>query len=207
MSNQSLYSMRQKGVVLFIALVALLVMSLAAVALIRSVDTNSVIAGNLAFRQSALSSSDRGAEAAITWLETQALSDLTALDGDNLGASYYASYFPAADANGDGVIDSKDDVLYAKSLVDSSAVKEVTDEGESISYILQRMCLNAAPPTNDGSNRCLLGEPEIGTSSKSVKDSTEAGAIVETSLSPIYRVTVKVTGPRNTVSYSQTYVY
>ena len=44
---------KQQGVVLFIALVALVVMSLAAVALIRSVDTNTLIGGNLSFKQAA----------------------------------------------------------------------------------------------------------------------------------------------------------
>ena len=58
----------EKGVVLFIALIALVVMSLAAVALIRSVDTNTLIAGNLGFKQSATVSADSGVETAITWL-------------------------------------------------------------------------------------------------------------------------------------------
>ena len=38
-------SMQQSGMVLFLALIALVVLSLAAVALIRSVDTNNLIAG------------------------------------------------------------------------------------------------------------------------------------------------------------------
>ena len=46
---------KQRGVVLFIALIALVAMSLAAVALVRSVDTATIIAGNLAFKQSELS--------------------------------------------------------------------------------------------------------------------------------------------------------
>ena len=39
---------RQHGLVLFFALIAMVVMSLAAVALIRAVDTSTLIAGNLA---------------------------------------------------------------------------------------------------------------------------------------------------------------
>ena len=54
--------------VLFFALIALVVMSLAAVALIRSVDTSTMIAGNLAFKQSATTSGDSGVEGAITAL-------------------------------------------------------------------------------------------------------------------------------------------
>jgi Tfp pilus assembly protein PilX len=44
---------RQRGAILFIALIVLVAMSLAGIALMRSVDTNVLIAGNLAFRQSA----------------------------------------------------------------------------------------------------------------------------------------------------------
>ena len=200
---------QQRGVVLFIALIALLVMSLAAVALIRSVDTNTMIAGNLALRQSALTSSDRGAETAMDWLEEKALANLADLDADNSAEGYYATYFPTIDANGDGVTDDADDRLFAKSLVDNNGALDTADDGQGnkIEYIVQRMCLNPAPPANDATNKCMLGEPELGTSSKGVKDATEAGAIVSASQSPVYRVTVKVTGPKNTVSYTQTYVY
>ena len=44
----------QKGVVLFFALIALVAMSLAAAALVRSVDSGVLVAGNLAFKQSAI---------------------------------------------------------------------------------------------------------------------------------------------------------
>lgn len=200
---------RQRGVVLFIALIALLVMSLAAVALIRSVDTNTMIAGNLALRQSALTSSDRGAETAMDWLEAKALANLADLDADNSAEGYYATYFPTVDANDDGKTDDGDDRLFAKNLVDEHGVLDTNDDGQGnkIEYIIQRMCLNPAPPANDATNKCMLGEPEIGTSSMGVKEAPEAGAIVATSQSPVYRVTVKVTGPKNTVSYTQTYVY
>ena len=52
----------QHGVILFIALIVLVAMSLAGVALMRSVDTNVMIAGNLAFRQGATLAGDRAFE-------------------------------------------------------------------------------------------------------------------------------------------------
>ena len=64
---------RQKGIVLLVALTVLVAMSLAGVALIRSVDNTVVIAGNLAFKQSSLQVADRGSLEAITWLLTQNL--------------------------------------------------------------------------------------------------------------------------------------
>jgi Tfp pilus assembly protein PilX len=59
----------QSGVVLIIALIVLVAMTLAALALVRSVDTNNLIAGNMAFQQAAKHSADAGVEAAATWLK------------------------------------------------------------------------------------------------------------------------------------------
>ena len=58
-----------RGIVLIMALIVLVAMTLGAVALVRSVYTSNVIAGNLAFQQSATHSADAGVEAAIVWLE------------------------------------------------------------------------------------------------------------------------------------------
>jgi len=54
----------QRGIVIFIALIALVVMMIAGLALMRSVDTGNLIAGNLAFRQRAVHSADGGVEVA-----------------------------------------------------------------------------------------------------------------------------------------------
>jgi type IV pilus assembly protein PilX len=55
----------QKGVVLFVALVVLVAMSLAGISMMRTADTNTQIAGNLAFRQSALQAAEAAFEQAI----------------------------------------------------------------------------------------------------------------------------------------------
>ena len=67
-------------------------MSLAAVALIRSVDTSTVIAGNLASKQSATTSADSGIETALDWMD--GIADLTTLNSDsaiNAALGYYAT--------------------------------------------------------------------------------------------------------------------
>lgn len=61
---------RQKGVVLMVALIVLVALTLAGIALMRSVDTSTIIAGNLAFQQAATNYGDTGIETAITWLQT-----------------------------------------------------------------------------------------------------------------------------------------
>ena len=59
---------RERGAILFIALIVLVAMSLAGIALMRSVDTNVLIAGNLAFRQGATAGGDWGIEDARAWI-------------------------------------------------------------------------------------------------------------------------------------------
>jgi Tfp pilus assembly protein PilX len=51
--------------VLFIALIVLVAMTLAGIAIMRSVDTATLIAGNLAFKQGTVQSSDNGVEQAF----------------------------------------------------------------------------------------------------------------------------------------------
>jgi type IV pilus assembly protein PilX len=197
----------EKGIALFVALIALLVMSLAAVALIRSVDTNTMIAGNLAFRQAALVASDRGAESALVWMDGKLVANVDDLNNHIPAEGYFATYVAdctgAQDPNGNEI-----DAIY---LVDNCGVLSHADDGlgNEIRYVIQRMCFDPSSPLpyEADESTCLLGEAEIGTSSKKVKDRTRAGMVLDAKQSPLYRVTVKVTGPRNTVSYAQTFVY
>ncbi len=55
----------QRGVVLFIALLVMVALSLAGIALIRSADTATTVAGNLAFKQATEYTVDRSIEQAV----------------------------------------------------------------------------------------------------------------------------------------------
>ena len=141
----------QQGVVLFFALIALVVMSLAAVALIRSVDTNSLIAGNLSFKQSSMLSADTGVETAITWVTNNA----GLLEANSEANGYYATSdvpaHPDAKALVDnygvaGIIVNPDSqgnkITYCLSLIHISTshyVTEVLDEGPIIEQDIDRI--------------------------------------------------------------------
>src|SRR5262245_55001306 len=78
----------QQGVVLFISLIVLVAMTLAGIAGMRSVDTNIIIAGNLAIRSGATSAADAGIEIARSWLAAQSAGTL-----NNDGAQgYFANW-------------------------------------------------------------------------------------------------------------------
>ena len=81
---------RERGVVLLMALIVLLAMTLAGLALMRSVSTSNVIAGNMAFQQAATQSADTGVEAAVTFLETSLAGTLDTSITTGVGVRYLA---------------------------------------------------------------------------------------------------------------------
>lgn len=60
---------RQRGVSLLFAMITVVALSLAAVAMIRSVDTGTTILGNLSFKQDTLLAADEATRLAIKWLD------------------------------------------------------------------------------------------------------------------------------------------
>ena len=195
----------QRGVVLFVALIALVVMSLAAVALIRSVDTATVISGNLAFRQAATTSSDRGLDdptgGAINWLTTtdtansakDPTTDAThTFNITSASAGYYSNADPALDL----ALDS--------TWTGGSAALSDDGSGYTVRYLIQRMCTLSNQLLSE--TNCLLSDADTDTGSKRVLDATAAGA-KKPGKPPLYRVTIRTAGPRNTFSYVQAFVY
>ncbi|HEY8100132.1 MAG TPA: hypothetical protein VIF82_05225 [Burkholderiaceae bacterium] len=213
MNSQLTYSferlriIRQRGLVLFFALIALLVLSLAAVALIRSVDTNTVIAGNLAFRQSATSSGDAGVEAAITWLATTQAANNTlnvltdtshAFNNDDATHGYYSSVVTPA-------LDLSADATWAA----STAVTPITDSsGNKISYIIQRLCRNQNVAVQNAD--CLFSGATVDPNGQNIplpQDVCQGAGCPVAGQAPEVRITTRTQGPRNTVSYVQALVF
>ena len=210
LANQRMKS--QKGLVLFFALIALVAMSLAAAALIRSVDTGVMIAGNLAFKQSATNSADGGLVSATNWLTNNGASLLTTARNNG----YYATstglnLTETAGQTWESVTVGATTTSYAAwsdatSLLatGSGFVSGVDPTGNTVRYVIQRMCRTEGAPTKEG---CLMGNALAEGFSKQGKSDDELGAIIKGSLSPMYRVTARVSGPKNTISYIQSYVY
>ena len=86
--SRRLFLRTQRGVSLLFALLALAAISLAAVALVRSVDSGVQVIGNLSFKQDATAAADRAAEVARAWLQAPGR-DL--LNDSTSGLGYYAS--------------------------------------------------------------------------------------------------------------------
>jgi type IV pilus assembly protein PilX len=193
------YARRQRGVVLFIALIALVTIMLAAVALMRSVDTATVISGNLAFKQAATASADGGLESALAWLKTTAAGNTT----DPFVT--LAHPFNQTTAATPGYYSSADPTLNltaAATWTTSASADAGTDpSGNAMRYIIQRMC--RTPNQVLSNSNCLFSDAESDTNTKNTGDPTA----VTGGKHPIYRVTVRAIGPRSTASYIQAFIY
>lgn len=218
LQTQRLSSSRaQSGAGLAVALIMLIVMSLGAIALVRSVETGSLVAGNFAFRQSALLASDAGSEAAVQWLIP--LAALPDLYTDQTARGYYASVPDGLDITNSGsstsssgvkvLIDWDNDQCQSQSgiVCVAAAPALATDAaGNSIRSVIHRLCLSAGSPT-DAANSCLLYQDASGGSAK--KSGISYGNVkrFQASAGVYYRITTRVMGPRNTIVFTQTMVH
>lgn len=189
---------RQRGVVLLITLIALVTLALAALALVRSVDTNIIVAGNVSLKQAATLTADNGVESAIGWLNvTEGDAGIDHFNNDDVDDAYYATsdgFDPLNDATWNGGV--------TVAVATGTGIDGGRDlSGNRIRYVIQRLCSEAGEPDV---NNCLIVEGESDTSSMRVMDDPPPS---EPPLSPIYRITARVDGPRNTVSYVQAFVY
>ena len=202
--HRTRFARRERGVVLFIALLVMVALSLAGIALMRSADTATTVAGNLAFKQSAAAAVDRSIEQAV-----QALFD-PQLDPN-------ATTHPVI---ADKTVDHADQNYFSRMRLIAGNVPEIPAElqsgttltaaglrddlvpadpaGNKVYYVIERMCAN--PGSAVGSN-CNLSSAALGA---------DAGTQHYEALSRVgdayYRVTVRVEGPRNTVQYAQAFL-
>jgi len=221
MKNRSTL-VRQSGVILFIALVILVFMSMAGVALMRTIDVGNDIAGNFATRQASLTASDRGIEQASGWLTTnqgdQTTANLTLLT-DNVANGYAAKR--RLDGAGNDVNFFSDATWANAPVAKMPNVASETDSlGNRVQYLIDRQCArtgqlgsqagNANGNTDGQYNYCLNSVPASLAGTGDCKpgfpcDTSGVSVDVAPNLT-YYRVVVRTTGLRNAVSYVQALV-
>jgi Tfp pilus assembly protein PilX len=202
---------RQRGVVLFIALIVLVAMTMAALALIRSSDTANVVAGNVAFKQAALQEADVGVDAAFA-----ALAAGLANTSNDIAPQYYATMQGNASLGPNGAPSYINSMLAGDAIgladVYPTYPNGVGPNGNRVRYVIERMCSpvgGKAPATSDEVTANCLTYNEVGTAAD--QDSHNAGRIRltrpnDTATAVYYRITVRVDGPRNTISMAQAMV-
>lgn len=180
----------QRGVVLYVALVVMIGMMLAGVAVLRSVGSGQSVAGNLAFKQNATSAGDLGVNSAAQYLSPA--NAASAPSTAQLAADQAANgYFAAWDPNFNPITFNWDT---------NPAVITLPDDGSGnvVSYVIHRLCRNAG--ALDG-NDCVsaMGGTTLGLGGGGASST----GIAPPAPPPYFRITTRIRGPRNTVSYTQ----
>lgn len=195
--------MRQQGVVMIVALLLLGALTLAGVALVRSVSTSNVVAGNLAFRQASTRSADQGIETAIAWIGGQPAATLY----DNAtGNAYLAS-------RTDPPAGTSWATFFDTTLTATGAVQTMAPDaaGNTVSYVIQRLCSGVGAP---GDVDCAQQPKSRSTCSQGSSCSGGGDSMLGAggrgpsamAVPVYYRITARSDGPRSTRSYVQAIV-
>ncbi|MFO1504346.1 MAG: hypothetical protein U1F39_11115 [Steroidobacteraceae bacterium] len=207
----------QRGVSLIVVMIALVIMSFAAVALLRSTDTATMIAGNLTFKKTALASGDAGTETAIAWLTARLVGATLHLDDSANG--YFSRTAENCDLTGQRTPnDPTDDVAWAGGpanpncpLIARTVVPAGAEAGYTVSYVINRICNVPGDPGSvvgaDGVTPMICSRQNNADSSNSTRAGGSYGSLPLSGVpQTYYRVTTRVMGPRNTVRYVQAFV-
>lgn len=176
----------QRGYMLMLVLVALVAMMISGVALVRSMDTNTLVAGNLASRNATVNSADAGVQAAAAWI--QANSSNGVLNADAAASGYY-SY-------------GTDQAWTSSTFWTTCTTCTFTDAANNqVSWSVSRMCKLTGSPTGTGNFCASLN----GSTANGGSYSSDA---VNFTGSPkyFYRITVQVVDSRNSSTLSQAFV-
>lgn len=179
---------KQRGVVLIIALIVLVAMTLAGIGMMRSVDTGSIIAGNLAFTQGTIHGGDRGVEAGITWLTSQSAATLQ----QDQNAGYFANW---QDNFNPTTFDWTNQATHLAA--DSS--------NNTASYVIHRMCNMSNASVNAPSQSCI--KLQAMSSGGSQGGGSYGNLPLANTWQVYYRITARTVGPKNTVSYVQVMLF
>jgi Tfp pilus assembly protein PilX len=201
---------KQRGATLVMALLVLLVMTMASLAMIASMRSGVTTAGNISFRQAAVRVADVGVNAAYTQVMALLTANSAALDADIPAQGYWATQ------NGGAVCQKAGVAAFSPIAYDfanpNCAVNIGATSGYSIYYVVHRMAENpgackvptGSPPGTLAAGACSMTPieeyPFTTSGTKPVPFTVKAQFAY-------FRVTVKVVGPRSNNRFVQAYIY
>ena len=184
----------QQGLVLEIVLVVLIALFLTSISLFRSVDTSSTVSGNISFKSDATHRAQLAFDQVLAWVSAPGNFGQYIDDGADLPGANYSARMLQTDAQGIPLILKDTTVFDAAYTYNPPATALMEADEMTVRYLIERMCtdyINAQQKAEyctyaykgipDDNSRPLIKEPDR----------------------PALRVTIRVDGPRNTVSYVQ----
>jgi type IV pilus assembly protein PilX len=187
---------RQRGVVLIFTLIILLILTIGAVALMRSMNTSLFTAGNLAFRRDLANQGELAVANVMTEFKVGGALVNAAVTDQNVPADNYSATMLGTNAQGvPNILLSSDNTFNATGF--TSSAHDITPVGNpdiSIRYVIDRMCTNTGPTVPSS---CVQ-------SSAAPTGLTPGNNAPPPPSATVYRLSVRVTGARSTQVFLQT---
>ena len=193
---------RQRGVVMLFGLFALAIMMIAAAAMIRSYGTAMATAGNLGFKRDLTNQAERAVGMVVTQLQSGSLGSEAARQSSNAAQNYSATLLAS---NAQGLPNALVTDSSFTTLGQTSNDITISEQAITVRYLVDRMCANAGVAD---ANHCVMADdlnPQGGNGSVSnIAEDSSAGGAGALGQRVVYRVSIRVTGPRNTQAFFQT---
>lgn len=188
---------RERGVIMVIALITLAILMIGAVAAIRSMNVSLSNVGNFGFKRDMTNQAERAMRRAITALNTAG-----PLTASNAALNYSATILPTSPegiptallaTSSPESIGGLGSSANAIDLNSAPSGESTTDLARlKIYYVIDRLCLNSGPMD-------AAGCQSASTPTQGGKSPDDLGVPPK----PLYRITVRVDGPRGAQSFYQ----
>lgn len=180
----------QRGVVLLFAMIALVVLLIGSIALMRSMNTSLFTTGNFGFKRDLTNQGERAMALVLATVQGGALATEAAREATSAANNYSASILPT---NGEGLpLALLSDAAFAAVGVNGNDIA-AADMGVTVRYVIDRLCATAGPASADSCS--IASAPPQGESAGSPTP--------EPPMQFVYRVSIRVDGPRRTQSFFQ----
>lgn len=173
---------RQGGLALPVMLIILLVMLISSIYLIKSSNSTTLTASNLAYDSAQSRAVDAGLHAGFKWLSDTAAGNKALLNNDSADNGYLATL---------------DTTQTTRSSAFWNGKKTVVHEGQSIEYVVHRLCLLSGAYDAVGNTCVQTADPNSGSAHIGVGDSlaSDSPQFAETP-KVHYVVTARLSGTR-----------
>jgi hypothetical protein len=181
----------QQGVILLYGLIVLAIMLIGAAAMVRSMNTSLVNAGNIGFKRDLTNQAERAAATVLTLLQTSST------------ANNYSATILATNAQGLPNVLLNDTTFTTVGVTTNDIA--VADQAITLRWVVDRLCVNTGVAQ---ASHCTMANdpaPAGGSGSDLINaiDTTSGGAGA-LARRVVYRVSIRVTGPRSTQAFFQT---
>lgn len=181
---------RQQGVALPVMLIILVVMLVSSIYLLKSSNSSTLSASNMAYDSALSKAADLGLHQGFQYIQAQALANKKLLEKDDIDNGYMATYDTSKS------VTSTAFWANSKTVVNAAAMNG-TATGDTVEYVIHRACLN--PGNATVGNACVLtsGNPLTNNNGVAAGSSLGAGSVVYVNPPQIhYIITARIYGPR-----------